>query len=205
MKHASLLLCGMLAVGCGGSDPQPTSGPVSGTPSGATFTAKGAVATRGPIDTCTHNAVTGPVLLLEIWFSGSFDAAYLQSHPCDLKASSRGFGVAIWKYVASGEITPGSYPRQDDASGGQVVYEAKSDATCQSVLPNLLSTAGNVTIETNDATHVVGSLDVSFPGGGRLAGRFDAPVVPPILSACQALGMSGGTNGPGCSAPVCVP
>jgi hypothetical protein len=205
MKHATLLLCLMLAVGCGGSDPQQTSGPVSGTVSGASFTATGAVATRVPIDTCTHNGVTVPVLLLEIWLSNSFDTAYMQGHPCDFKAGSRDLLVTIWRYVASGEITPGTYQRQDDSSGGQAVVQTKFDTSCHQQFPNVLSDSGSVTIEANDGTHVVGTLNVSFPGGGRLSGKFDAPVASPLLSACQSLGMSGGTNGPGCSAPVCVP
>jgi hypothetical protein len=178
---------------------------VSGTVAGSAFTAKGVIATRPAIDTCKHDFGTGPVLLLQVWLSESFDTAYMRDHPCDGKASSRGFAVYVWKFVASGEITPGTYARRDDSSGGMSVFQAKSDATCRQETPNLQAESGTVTIEASDATHVVGSLDVSFPGGGRLAGRFDAPAIPSPTSVCQSLGMPGGTDGPGCPSGTCVP
>lgn len=205
MKHGSLLLCLVLAVGCATASSKAPSGPVSGTVTGSTFTAKGAVATRPAIDTCKHDFGTGPVLLLQIRLSESFDTVYLRDHPCDAKANSKDFAVYIWKLVDSGEITPGTYPRRDDSSGGMTVFQAKSDAACKQVLPNLQAESGAVTIETSDTMHVIGVLDVTFPGGGRLAGRFEAPVTPSRGSVCQSLGIPGGTDGPGCPTGRCIP
>ena len=205
MKIGPLLSCLALVVGCATTGSKAPTGPVSGTVGGSTFTAKGAVATRPAIDTCKHDFGTAPVLLLQIWISESFDTAHLQEHPCDVKASSRDFAIYIWKLVDSGEITPGTYPRRDDSSGGMTVFQAKSDAACKQELPNLQAESGAVTIETSDTMHVIGMLDVTFPGGGRLAGRFEAPVTPSRGSVCQSLGIPGGTDGPGCPTGRCVP
>jgi hypothetical protein len=129
----------------------------------------------------------------------------MQGNACSEKASSRSAALYIWSFAAAGEIAPGTYPKRDDSSGGQVGFWTKSNATCQQIGDNVLSTSGSVTIETNDAAHIVGSLEVTFPGGDRLSGRFDGLVVSSLLNACELVGWTGGTPGPGCPTTVCIP
>jgi hypothetical protein len=52
-----------------------------------------------------------------------------------------------------------------------------SDAQCEDRLTAAQSVAssGQVSIEVLDETHVAGEFDLTFPGGERLTGRFDAP------------------------------
>jgi hypothetical protein len=199
MRHVAFICgVGLLLIGCS-SDDEPAV--VTGTVDGAAFTAKSAIAVAYPVDTCSD----GPLLLLSIGFGESFDTTDVEQHNCELKAGSRGFNIDIWKYVSSGQIGPGTYATRDDASGGQVIFQSRFDDTCAQQFPNLLSSAGTVILDTVDSTHVVGSLDVKFPTGGSLRGRFDAPVLQPDYGACKAFGKSGGSDLSVCAQTVCVP
>lgn len=198
MRHMAFIgAVGFLFIGCSSDDEPPF---VTGTVEGAAFTAKGAVAVLYPLDTCS----TGPMLGLTIGFDADSDFAYLQENRCALRASSREFAIAIWEFVSSGQIEPGTYPTRDDAGGGQVVYQVRFDDSCAHQVPNLLSSSGEVILDSVDSTHVVGSLDVKFPAGGNLRGRFDAAVIPPNRGACNSLGMSGGSDLSVCAQYVCL-
>lgn len=194
MRFGPLLLCLALVLGCGSSSHKGQE----------VFTPGGIVAFRPAIDTCTNDGTTGPLLALIVHMS-ELDTAVLQGNACSLKASSRDAAIFIWKAVASGDIAPGTYPHRNVASDGQVVIWREYDSACNQVGSNVLSSSGNVIIETNDATHVVGSLDVTFPGGDWLRLDFDAPVVTSPSSVCESFDMTGGTPGPGCSAVPCIP
>lgn len=201
MSFRSMLLFVAIVLGCGGSDSGPT-GPVSGTTGGAAFTTTGAVAYRPAIDTCTNPDSNGPVLAVFVQLSADFDTAFLQANNlCSTKAASREVYLGVWKFTASGDIAPGTYWSSD----ARAVFWWEMDSACQKVGSNVLATYGYVTIETNDADHIVGSLKVTFPGGDHLAGRFDAPVVASLYSVCEWFGFPGGTPGPGCPTLTCVP
>lgn len=209
MRTVQVLLVSLCAFGCSSSGSSQT-GPVSGTVPGRTvgtlesFTAKGAMAIHPSIDTCIQSSGPTPVLLMVVVLDQALDTAHLQNS-CAATASSTGVQVFVWTYASSGTISPGTYPTRNDATGGQVVIRTHRDATCNIIAnDNVASTSGNVVIETNDSTHVVGEVNVSFPGGGSLAGRFDAPVVAAAESVCQVMGMSGGSPGPGCHLSDCV-
>ena len=201
MRLGSLVLCVVCLLGCGGGGGN-DGGAVSGTLGSTSYVASGAIAFRPAIDTCVAPEATETVLALFVTFSSSFDTTFLQGNTCSQKASSRNVGLAIWRLANSGDIAPGTYP-SGSTSGGAYWWDL--DASCQRTGENQLLSDGTVTIETSDSTHVVGRLNVSSAGGDRLAGRFDAPVVESPYSVCQLFGFTGGTPGPGCSAPVCVP
>ena len=56
----------------------------------------------------------------------------------------------------------------------QVGYEAQ-DANCTPTVREVAQ-SGTVTYEVISASAVLGTVDVFFPDGGRLRGRFTAPV-----------------------------
>jgi hypothetical protein len=205
MRLGLPILGSALILACGSSSDKAQPDSVSGVLDGTAFVAKGSLGFRPAVETCTHAGTTGPVLVRAVHLDGSLDSAFLQSHACSGKASSKVAELFIWTFAASGDIAPGTYPKRDDSSGGQVVIWAKGDAACQTIGDNVISTSGSVVIETNDATHIVGSLDVTFPGGDRLSGRFDAPVVPSPINGCELFGWPGGTPGPGCPNYTCIP
>jgi len=178
--------------------------PVTGVLDRKAFVAKGSVAFRPAIETCTHLGTTSPVLMRVVHLDASFESEYLQSNICDSKASTRVVEVFIWSFEALGDIAPGTYPQQDNASGGQVVLWVKSDASCKTLGEQVLSLSGSVVIETNDATHMVGSLDVTFPGGDWLSGRFDAPVAASPINASGVFCVAGFAPGPRCGSSGCV-
>jgi hypothetical protein len=192
-----------LLLGCGSSGDKASPATLSGTVDGTAFTAKGAVAVRPAIDTCVAPTATVPVLARVIHFDGSLGTTAMDL--CTSKAASRGLSVFIWSFVASGEIAPGTYPHRDDATGGQTAFWWKLDSSCQQLGDNALSTSGSVTLEAIDATHMAGTLDITFAGGDRVSGRFDAPVVAAHLNVCEMFGWSGGAPVTACPPLVCIP
>jgi hypothetical protein len=203
MRFGPLLICIALVLGCS-SGSAPYNGPVKGTIGGEPFTTSGTVAIRFATDTCTNPESIGPMLARVIIFYRDLDTAYVLGHTCSTKASSVEVGVALWQFNPSGDIAPGTYPFASDANSGQVAWWNGWDAECKAT-SNMMQTGGSVTIETNDATHIVGRLDASFDGGDQLSGRFDATVVEWTYNVCEWFGFPGGTPGPGCPTQPCVP
>lgn len=197
MRSCPLTLCIALLLGCGSSK---TASWFDGT----NFAGKGKVANHYPIDTCTHGGGSGPVLGLGIYFDSYLDVGYAGNFMCDYGRSSKGLNAVVWEYVASGDIAAGTYSQHDDATGGAYVERWQLDASCNVVGSSVRASSSTVTIQTNDGTHVVGTLDATF-GAERITIPFDAPVVAPVYSVCQTLKYPGGTNGPGCPTSLCLP
>jgi hypothetical protein len=197
MKSCTVALCLVLGLGC------ESSGSTNWL-EGTDFSGKGKAAMHFPIDTCTHDNLSGPVLLLSIVFDSYLDPTYSGNFLCDYGKYSKGINAVIWRFAASGAIAPGSYAQHLDSTGGAYVERWTVDASCTAIGPMVRADSSTVTIVTNDSTHVVGTLSASF-GSEKITLEFDAPLEDPVLSVCQALKYTGGTNGPGCPASLCLP
>jgi hypothetical protein len=77
-------------------------------------------------------------------------------------------------------VGPGTYTV---TSGGatRVAYEAQ-DANCV-VQVNETAQSGTVKYDSVDGSMIVGSVDVTFPGGDHFSGNFSAPLCPISLNS----------------------
>jgi hypothetical protein len=173
-------------------------------PGGTPFMARSVVALLAPPETCDHSGVTGPTTLVQIIVDGGLDQSYAGSFACDFKAQSSGFTFQVWLYASAGAFPPGTYATHDDTSGGQAAYSYAVDASC-ALLSSPEVVTSTITIESSTTSHLTGWLEASLLGGGRLSGRFSAPVLGSPWGTCGALGFIGGASAPGCTTSVCLP
>ncbi len=77
-------------------------------------------------------------------------------------------------------VTPGTYPLgpHSQAQSGFVVQ----DSQCHDVV-NVSASSGSVTLTSADASSLVGTFDLTFPGGDHVTGSFTAPVCPVSTTA----------------------
>ncbi len=103
------------------------------------------------------------------------------------------FGLSKVSETGPAPIGPGEYPFIKDrpSSGGSAeAFEAAlksgaliggmltvTDAQCGASLDETKATVtdGKVVVDSIDAERVAGTFELSFPGGDKLTGRFDAP------------------------------
>jgi hypothetical protein len=135
-----------------------------------------ATAIVGSLTESGRTAQEADVLLTN--FVGACAAAEQNGNP----ANAALLAIAV---ASISPVGPGTYP-VTSSGAMRVLYEAQ-DANC---VTQVMETAqsGTVTYDSVTGSMIVGSVDVTFPGGDHFSGNFSAPVCGISLSSFAMLG-----------------
>jgi hypothetical protein len=205
----------LLIAGCGDDDEPAASAPptgVSGTVLGQPFQPVDSSGLVLSSDTCSFSGFQARASGLLLGF-GSFSglcALVTQGQGCSTKANATIVTVLLVRAnvagAAPGAVQPGTYAISSatpapDGQGNITIPQAlvaRTDATCATPQGTPVATSGTVRIDAVGA-RIAGSLDLTFPDGGRVSGAFDVPACGFQTDVCTAL--AGGS----CATNACVP
>jgi hypothetical protein len=212
---AAAAAAALLVAGCGDDDTPAASAPpgISGTLFGQPFTPADSSALVLSSSTCSFSGISANATGLLIGF-GSFQGLcsfVTQNATCGNKANATIATLLVVRAnvlpgATAAPVQPGTYTISaatptPDAQGNVTVPAAlvvKNDAACNNPSGTPEATSGTIRIDSIGA-RITGSADLTFEGGGRLAGAFDVPVCGFQTDVCTVL-----ADGR-CTTSACVP